>query len=81
MQSKAPDVGEVPLHELLAEVLAGDPADGGFEMGRASCMRGRSDGSEWGRRGNRRWQHCCSAKKNNGNSCAFISSATDIGIW
>jgi diguanylate cyclase len=32
MQSKAPDVGEVPLHELLAEVLAGDPTDGGFEV-------------------------------------------------
>jgi diguanylate cyclase len=32
MQSKAPDVGEVPLHELLVEVLAGDPTDGGFEV-------------------------------------------------
>jgi sensor c-di-GMP phosphodiesterase-like protein len=32
MQSKAPEVGEVPLHELLAEVLAGDPTDGGFEV-------------------------------------------------
>lgn len=32
MQSKAPDAGEVPLHELLAEVLAGDPSDGGFEV-------------------------------------------------
>jgi len=32
MQSKAPDDGEVPLHELLAEVLAGDPTDGGFEV-------------------------------------------------
>lgn len=32
MQSKAPDAGEVPLHELLAEVLAGDPAGGGFEV-------------------------------------------------
>lgn len=32
MQSKAPDAGEVPLHELLAEVLAGDPTDGGFEV-------------------------------------------------
>jgi hypothetical protein len=32
MQSKAPDVGEVRLHELLAEVLAGDPAGGGFEV-------------------------------------------------
>ena len=26
------DAGEIPLHELLAEVLAGDPADGGFEV-------------------------------------------------
>jgi diguanylate cyclase len=32
MQSKAPDAGEVPLHELLAEVLAGDPTDSGFEV-------------------------------------------------
>lgn len=32
MQSKAPEVSEVPLHELLAEVLAGDPTDGGFEV-------------------------------------------------
>jgi EAL domain-containing protein (putative c-di-GMP-specific phosphodiesterase class I) len=32
MQSKAPDVGEVTLQELLAEVLAGDPSDGGFEV-------------------------------------------------
>jgi diguanylate cyclase len=32
MKSKAPEVGEVPLHELLAEVLAGDPAGGGFEV-------------------------------------------------
>jgi EAL domain-containing protein (putative c-di-GMP-specific phosphodiesterase class I) len=32
MQSKAPDAGEVSLHELLAEVLAGDPTDGGFEV-------------------------------------------------
>jgi EAL domain-containing protein (putative c-di-GMP-specific phosphodiesterase class I) len=32
MQSKATDVGEVSLHELLAEVLAGDPSDGGFEV-------------------------------------------------
>jgi EAL domain-containing protein (putative c-di-GMP-specific phosphodiesterase class I) len=31
MQSKAPHLGEVPLHELLADVLAGDPNDGGFE--------------------------------------------------
>ncbi|HKS58975.1 MAG TPA: EAL domain-containing protein [Steroidobacteraceae bacterium] len=32
MQTKAPDATEVPLHELLAEVLAGDPAAGGFEV-------------------------------------------------
>lgn len=32
MQTKAPDTIEVPLHELLAEVLAGDPAAGGFEV-------------------------------------------------
>lgn len=32
MQSKAPDEVEVPLHELLADVLAGDPAAGGFEV-------------------------------------------------
>jgi EAL domain-containing protein (putative c-di-GMP-specific phosphodiesterase class I) len=32
MQSKARDAGEVPLHELLAEVLAGDPTGGGFEV-------------------------------------------------
>jgi EAL domain-containing protein (putative c-di-GMP-specific phosphodiesterase class I) len=32
MQTKAPVATEVPLHELLAEVLAGDPAAGGFEV-------------------------------------------------
>jgi EAL domain-containing protein (putative c-di-GMP-specific phosphodiesterase class I) len=32
MQSKAPAAIAVPLHELLAEVLAGDPAAGGFEV-------------------------------------------------
>ncbi len=32
MQSKAPEVSEVPLHKLLAEVLAGDPTDGRFEV-------------------------------------------------
>lgn len=32
MQTKAPGANEVPLHELLAEVLAGDPAGGGFEV-------------------------------------------------
>jgi diguanylate cyclase len=32
MQTKAPGASEVPLHEILAEVLAGDPAGGGFEV-------------------------------------------------
>lgn len=32
MQSKAPEGAEIPLHERLVEVLAGDPADGGFEV-------------------------------------------------
>jgi EAL domain-containing protein (putative c-di-GMP-specific phosphodiesterase class I) len=32
MQSKAPSATEVPLHELLADVLAGDPAAGGFAV-------------------------------------------------
>ena len=32
MQTKAPDATEVPLHELLAQVLAGDPAASGFEV-------------------------------------------------
>jgi diguanylate cyclase len=31
MQSKAPDA-EIPLHERLVELLAGDPADSGFEV-------------------------------------------------
>lgn len=32
MQSKAPSATAVPLHELLADVLAGDPAAGGFAV-------------------------------------------------
>ncbi len=32
MQTKALAASEVPLHEILAEVLAGDPAAGGFEV-------------------------------------------------
>lgn len=30
--SKAPEAADVPLHEILAEVLAADPAAGGFEV-------------------------------------------------
>jgi hypothetical protein len=38
MQSKAPSATEVPLHELLADVLAGDPrqADSQWNISR-SC--------------------------------------------
>lgn len=32
MQTKAPGASGVPLHEILAEVLAGNPAGGGFEV-------------------------------------------------
>lgn len=32
MQTKASGASEVPLHEILADVLAGDPAGGGFEV-------------------------------------------------
>lgn len=32
MPIRAPGASEAPLHEILAEVLAGDPAGGGFEV-------------------------------------------------
>jgi hypothetical protein len=47
MQSKAPDAGEVPLHELLAEVLAGDLSDGGFEVQYQPIVRLAGGATVW----------------------------------